>query len=212
LALCAGLGVVILILVLYVIHWPFWDNSTELGLLLEQASRRHQAGAIADCTMLIERNPSADMAYNCRGAARGEKGDLDGAIADCTKAIELNPGHWTAFSDRGRAYLLKADPDRAIADCTRAIKINSGAYVAYIIRGTAHRENGELDQAFADCTRAIECDPSNHLGYFQRGLIQLLQGKDVGALGDFESASTLRPDLKPSLDRQLREFKMKLPR
>ena len=48
--------------------------------------------AIADCNKAIELNPELAEAYNNRGDAYGNKGELDSAIADCNKAIELNPG------------------------------------------------------------------------------------------------------------------------
>ena len=81
------------------------------------------AGAIADCTKVIELKPDLAAGYHGRGDAEAAKGDMDGAIADYTKALELKPDDADACYSRGNAKAAKGDLENAITDYTRTIQL-----------------------------------------------------------------------------------------
>ena len=68
--------------------------------------------------------PQDAEAYNSRGLAYCDKGNLDQAIADYDQAIALDPQFALAYYNRGLAYYGKGDLDRAIADYDEAIALD----------------------------------------------------------------------------------------
>ncbi len=84
---------------------------------------------IRGCTQIIERGKRERreyraIAYNNRGIAYQEKGEVDRAIADFTTAIKFNPNDAEAYNNRSTAYVYKGDYDRAIADYRKALAID----------------------------------------------------------------------------------------
>ena len=96
--------------------------------------------------------PDLHAAYNNRGAAYKEKGELDNAIQDFTTVIELYPVYAKAYNNRGAAYLQKGKLDNAINDFTTAIELNPDSATAYYNRGEAWMHLREWDKAKADLT------------------------------------------------------------
>ena len=84
---------------------------------------------------MINLNPDYAEAYNNRGAAYGDKGDVDRAIDDCNTAITLKSDYADAYNNRGNAYDNKGKVDRAISDYTEAIDLNPDYVEAYYNRG-----------------------------------------------------------------------------
>jgi tetratricopeptide (TPR) repeat protein len=70
--------------------------------------------AIHCYTEAIRLKPDYVDAFNNRGIARKDKGDLDGAIRDSNEAIRLQPHYANAFNNRGTACQAKGDLDGAI--------------------------------------------------------------------------------------------------
>ncbi len=94
-------------------------------------------------------NPQFAVAYNNRGNAYDDKGDVDRAIADYNAALQIDANYAAAYYNRGIAWRRKGDLDRAIADYDQAIKLNPTA-TAYNNRGSAWDAKGEIDRAMAD--------------------------------------------------------------
>jgi tetratricopeptide (TPR) repeat protein len=74
-------------------------------------------------TGLINCNQDEAWAYNLRGLARMENGDLDKAIADFDEAIRLKWGR-KAYNNRGSAWQRKKEYDKAIADWDEATALD----------------------------------------------------------------------------------------
>jgi tetratricopeptide (TPR) repeat protein len=62
-------------------------------------------------------------AFNNRGAARSDKGDIEGALQDYTEAIRLKPDDADAFYNRGVAHYAKGDIEGALQDYNEAIRL-----------------------------------------------------------------------------------------
>jgi tetratricopeptide (TPR) repeat protein len=77
-------------------------------------------------TEAIRLKPDYADAFNNRGNARQEKGDLGGALHDYTEAIRLKPDYAAAFNNRGKARSAKGDLDGALQDYTEAIRLKKG--------------------------------------------------------------------------------------
>jgi len=123
---------------------------------------------IRGCTQIIERGKRERreyraIAYNNRGLAYQEKGEVDRAVADFTTAIKFSPNDARVYSNRGSAYATKGELDRAIANLSKAIALNPKYADAYNSRGVAYAKKDDREQAIADYRTALEIDPSNQL-------------------------------------------------
>lgn len=130
---------------------------------MEAALAKYQkgdlAGAIAEWTHLIDRlqtGPITSSAYQHRGRAYREQGDLTRAFADHDRAIELTPQDSDAYWQRGEDWRMRKDLPSAITDCDRAIELNPKNPTAFLIRGMAHDDARHADLALADLNRAID--------------------------------------------------------
>ena len=110
----------------------------------------------ADFDQAIDLDPEDAAAYNNRGLAYANKGDLERAIADYDQAIALDPEDAYAYNNRGVAYFLIGNHDQALADLGKAIEIDSGFASAYYLRGLVHGEIGERERAISDLEKSIE--------------------------------------------------------
>ena len=119
---------------------------------------------IRGCTQIIERGKRETreyraIAYNNRGLAYQEKGEVDRAVADFTTAIKFNPNDARVYNNRGVAYEQKGDKEQAIADYGKGIALNPKYVEAYTNRGVAYEQKGDKEQAIADFRKALEINP-----------------------------------------------------
>jgi tetratricopeptide (TPR) repeat protein len=107
----------------------------------------------------IRLNPDYAKAFNNRGIARSERGDLDGAIRDYGEAIRLNPDFAEPFNNRGLARSGKGYLEGAIQDYNEAIRLNPDYASAFNNRGVARQLNGDMEGASEDYNEAIRLKP-----------------------------------------------------
>ena len=162
-----------------------WKNR---GFQLLKA--RQFTAAIEAFTKAIKADPNNAEAYNQRGVAWANQGDIDRAIADYTKAVNIDPELVGALNNRGSAFYRRGDYERAISDYTRALEINPYLDAVYSNRGTAWAGKGDYFRAITDYTQAIEVNPYFDTAYFNRG-------KTLAGIGDFDQAIA---DFKRAVD------------
>ena len=150
--------------------------------------------SIGHYTETLILKPDFHVAYNNRGGAYKEKGELDNAIQDFTTAIELNPVYADAYYNRGTAYLQKGELNNAIKDLTKTIELNPVYVDAYSNRGATYAQKGELDNAINDFTTAIELNPIYADAYYNRGTAYLQKGELDNAIKDLTTAIEIKPD------------------
>jgi len=141
---------------------------------------------------VVKIDPTAE-AYNGRGAAYADKGDLDHAIADFSQAIALDPKNAVFYDDRGDAYRDKNDDDHAIADFDQAITLDPKNAMAYKGRGAAYYDKSDLARAIADFDQAITLDPNYTAAYVNRGVAYRAKGDLDHAIADDSRAIALDP-------------------
>ncbi|MEN9979485.1 MAG: tetratricopeptide repeat protein [candidate division WOR-3 bacterium] len=185
-------------------------NSSHTDFLFSLATAvliEHSSGPVKDknlvdaeiqmLTRAIELKPDDPKAYNNRGLAYYQKGELDKAIPDFSKTIELKPDLAEAYNNRGLAYYLKGELDKAIPDSSKAIELKPDYAEAYFNRGLAYAEQGELDKAIPDYSKTIELKPDLAEAYYNRGLAYAEQGELDKAIQDWSMAMRLKPELLP---------------
>lgn len=153
--------------------------------------------SIAACTRIIdggkETGENLAIAFNNRGLAYYDKGDLTRAIADYDQAIRLKPDYATAFYKRGLVYLAKGDLTRAIADFDQAIRLKPDYAFAFNNRGNAYVDKGDLTRAIRDYDQAIRLKPDYFEAFYNRGLVHYAKGDPARAIDDFDTAIRLNP-------------------
>ncbi len=171
----------------------------EEELTAQQWFERGYAASDADeklryYTEAIRLDPEDATAYNNRGIARSDKGDLDGALTDYDEAIRLDPKDALAYNNRGIARSDKGDLDGALTDYDEAIRLDPEYALAYNNRGIARKAKGDLDGALADYDEAIRLNPEYATAYNNRGIARSDKGDLDGALADYDEAIRLNPE------------------
>tara|TARA_Y100001936_G_scaffold254154_1_gene325882 strand:- start:16423 stop:16827 length:405 start_codon:yes stop_codon:yes gene_type:complete len=111
--------------------------------------------AIQDYDKAIKLNPKYADAYNNRGVAYSDKGQVNRATHDLNMAIELNPKSAATYYNRGIAYRKKGELNRAIQDLYGAARLS--AYWAKRFQKSLKNHgfyNGEIDGKFGTEIRA----------------------------------------------------------
>jgi tetratricopeptide (TPR) repeat protein len=140
---------------------------------------------------VIKKEPETALAYNNRGQAFLEKGELDNALADFSKVIALNQSYDTAYNNRGIVLSKTGHPDKAMEDFDKAIALNPLYDEAYNHRGIAFGEMGQLDKAMEDFNKTIALNPYHSRAYFNRGYVYFKRGNVESAAQNFQKACAL---------------------
>ena len=160
----------------------------------EGEKRKWNNAAITHYDAAIELNPEYAEAYNNRGIAYSDRGDLELEFADYNKAIELKSDLAEAYNNRGVAYYKKGEFAAAIADYTKAIELDPEKPKAYNNRGNAYADQSDFETAISDYSKAIELNPENAEVYNNRGIAYRNIGNFDAAAADYTKAIELDPE------------------
>src|SRR6202158_3800240 len=133
------------------------------------------------------------IAYELRGLAYLDRGDIAHAIADLNQAIALAPDFAPAYQNRGNAWYARGNYGQALADYDTAIKLDPNSPSPYINRATVRRDLGYVDGALEDYQKAISLGAHRASPYSGRGQIYLRQRDYPRAIADFDQAIRLEP-------------------
>lgn len=150
--------------------------------------------AITHYDKAIKLKPDDARAYNNRGNAHADKGELDKAIKDHTTALQLQPHLAKVYTNRGTAYADRGEIDSAITDYNTAIQLQPNDAEAYYNRGIAYKEKGEVENAIESYTKAIELKSDLVQAYYNRGNAYREKGEVENAIKDHNTAIQFHPD------------------
>lgn len=137
----------------------------------------------------IDSDPDhAQLAYNLRGLAFKERGQIERAIRDYDSAIALSPDYGYSYLNRGIAYQAAGQYEGAVRDLTAALALEPTNSDAYRWRGLTLAKQGKRRLAAEDFSRAIALRPSDAVLYIDRGRTLKDMGDVRSALDDFTSA------------------------
>ena len=143
---------------------------------------------------IVHKSPKKVSAYNNRGTAYKDQGNIQKAFSDFNKAIELNPNLEEAYNNRGIIYLEQKNVQRAFSDYNKAIAINPNYADAYYNRGNLYYQQGKFVQAISDYNRAIEINPNYSEAYNNRAIIYKEQARLDQAFSDLTKAIEIDPN------------------
>jgi len=171
---------------------------------------------------VIEKNQNIPVAYNNRGLAYSNRGQLELAMADYNKALSLDPMHVGAYVNRGAMHVEKNEFNEAVSDYETSLKLNAN-FQAFYNLGNIYRKLKKYDLALDHYTKAIEVQPRREEVYNNRGVVFLNLGEYEKAYNDFSKGMSLNPlhhesynnrgfalSLMGKYDMAIRDFEMAL--
>jgi len=154
---------------------------------------------IVGCSRAIESGKyvGKDLAkaFDFRGTAYAQTGDIDRGLADIEQAIRLDPSDTFALGARGDLDLVRKDYERAIADYTTVISVDPNNAPSITGRAMAYFVTGDLDRAIADCDQAIRAQPTFAPALYWRGLAKRAKGDAVAGEADIAAAKKIDPEV-----------------
>lgn len=184
-----------------------WGGLAAYGLLL--AILTYQRSAVWDNSItifsdVIEKgkaeqgkfNPFLSIAYNNRGNALKENGNVDAAFTDYNEGLRQDPNSYDLYNNRGIVYKERRDMNQALADYNKSIELKPDYDKAYVNRGNVYFETQQYDQAVADYAKALELNPRNAFAYSARGAVYAMQGQLDRALEEFNQAIRYNRNMK----------------
>jgi tetratricopeptide (TPR) repeat protein len=152
-------------------------------------------------TRIIERYPTAAVAYANRAGTRLQANDVDGALRDSTDAIRLDSSNVQAYFNRATAQMIRGQAREALADATRAIALDPRFPASFALRAQARLSTGDYASARDDAAQAIALAPAADDLFkplVTRGMARAMLGDSRGALEDLDRAIGLNPQ-EPAL-------------
>lgn len=138
--------------------------------------------------------PLLSLAYNNRGVARKNQGDIAGGLSDFDDAARVNPRDPRSFVNRGNIYFNRQDFDHALPDYDRAIALDATNSTAYSNRGALYANRGQFDRALSDLDQALALQPEFLDALRSRALVYQAMGRHEQAIADCTRYLGLAPN------------------
>jgi tetratricopeptide (TPR) repeat protein len=116
---------------------------------MEYVELKDYQAAIGDATAALALDTNLAKAYNLRGTAVRNMGNLQGALADFDRAVNLAPNESNYF-ERGTTYQMLGEHQLAIADFTEMIEFRPDTAAGYFARAKSKRAIGDIRGAEQD--------------------------------------------------------------
>ena len=130
---------------------------------LQEALTLHKAGKVKEAVEIysevLKKNPRSAEAFNWRGMAYDDLGQLDNALADFNKAIDLSPNYADAYNNRGEVYRKKKMYPQALADFKKAAELEKGFAEAHYNIALIHELQHRKEQAVAEYSIYLRVRP-----------------------------------------------------
>jgi tetratricopeptide (TPR) repeat protein len=152
------------------------------------------AESIIYFTRAIACNPSFDMSYSNRGAAKHMIHNYAGSVGDYGSAIRCNPKNEMAYCNRALARKALLDFKGAIADIDTAIHLAPTYASAWSQRALAKKAMGDTAAAIADLEHALTLHPEIPDPYNELGTIMSDKHNFKKAIEYYSEAAKLFPD------------------
>jgi protein O-mannosyl-transferase len=139
-------------------------------------------------TDVIEKYPTAGIAYNNRGVAYAELEKYQEALSDYDKAISVDDKNVEAYNNRGVSKAALKDFAGAKQDYNKAIELNPSYPDAYYNRGNTFKDLNDALSAIADYSKVLSLNPHHSGALNNRGLERRVVKDYKGALEDLNKA------------------------
>ena len=149
----------------------------------------------------LEANPDDASAWNSKGVLLAKMESFGEALRSLDRAIRLNPDLTEAHVNRGRV-LLALGPDKAheaLKSLDHALRIEPENGMALYDKASALRALGRTDEELACYKSLVKKNPKEWRIWMRMGDITLEEGQFDSAIGNYDKALELDPNLVPAL-------------
>jgi serine/threonine protein kinase/WD40 repeat protein/tetratricopeptide (TPR) repeat protein len=152
----------------YLTKYPF-DNPTRLLRAEANASRGHDAEAVADLTAVIEAYPQSPRLYERRAASYEALGKTDQAAADRARAEQLGANDPITLNDQAWHLVTgpvgRRDPARALVLAQRAVEREPDNSLIVNTLGVVLYRNGQYAAAVGTLEKSLALGEGRWDGY-----------------------------------------------
>jgi tetratricopeptide (TPR) repeat protein len=170
-------------------YYEAWSHVT-FGYFLETAGQ--SAEAIEELNKGISLLPDIPKAYNVRGSAHADRGEIEDAVKDYREALRINPNYVEAHNNLGLALVGEGKISEALAQYAEALRVEPNATV-YVNRGNAFAAEGRMSDAIDCYEKGLQLDPGIAKAHYNLGAALAHAGKMDEAIAHFTEADRLEP-------------------
>ncbi len=165
LAIAAGIGIVVLVPVVFVANMMTPRPAPEAQPNFHRPEK-YLNKTLTQWTDEIEKSPDDPDLYKNRGQLHAMRDERTNAIDDFSQAIALKPDFLEALSHRTFEYMITAQYDKAFQDANKLIALVPNSAEGYAKRGMIYESCEMFAPALADYQRAIAIEPNEAYYYY----------------------------------------------
>lgn len=173
----------------------YTEKETEQFLLrgnVEMKKREYEK-AIKFYNEAIEKMADYAPAYNNRGLAKVQLGDLNGAIEDFKIAINFEPKFYEAIFNLGNYQGESGDYENALKTLKKVEKQYKDSSFYHASLGFINANMNKTGEAYANFQKAIFLNPKNDRAFANLGFVQVQEKKFNDAKVNFQKAISINP-------------------
>jgi tetratricopeptide (TPR) repeat protein len=163
------------------------------ALALDSLRKYQEAVAAYDEAIALE--PGYLWAWNNRGEAYTELGEVDKALFDFQRAIELDVAQsYIPWNNLGKLHYREQDYQNAIEAYEQALTVKDDYLPAIIGLGNVYKNIQEYSQALEYYDRALALAPDYYEAWYGKGSVHEYLGNYQKAKENYQQAYSLKPD------------------
>ncbi len=170
-------------------------READINLAMAYFYLSRPADALSKFDDVIQRNPTANNAYNLRAQCHQLLGDDEKAVKDFSELIRLTPGYVEGHNHRGQCYLRLGDYPKAILDFDEVVKLQPGSSLGYEFRGRALIAQEKFKEAIVSLDDAEDRNSQDADIYYHRALAYKGLGDTDKYKKDIDRALRLNPSI-----------------
>ena len=185
-------------------RWPLLSKTSQraatqynVGVALQQEGRDQEAMAQYRAALALV--PELSVAHSSLGVLLAAQGEREEAERHYREALEADPTMGDAHNYLGILLASTGREDEALANLRRAVELEPRNPGFWYNLGTALAED-HADEAVRAFSEAVRLEPTHAKAHNNLGILLASSGRLTEAVEHFQTALTLRPDLREAAD------------
>ena len=157
--------------------------------------RKHEAAALSDYSLAVQKNPKHWQALHNRGLSYAVLGETEKALADFDTALQLNPEFETALYNKAEMLYEVGKFTESLAAYQAVLKLNAKDVGAMTGQAHCYYRLEHYESAMISYGQAVKLAPENPLVLANRADAYSDLGYWGEAIQDYKQALTLEKEL-----------------